>query len=162
MARQKLYVSKDQDGCITVLPSDCTVYGQGGAPGRRFGKVITSELTHRQTLWRKPGEDSAELGQYYSGMQAEILGEEGAFWTVLLGEKEGYQTKKALREVLAWEGKPEYTTQHQQREMAKPPHDAGIVKWMNLDEICRLIRYYIECKNNDRNHTAKFFTHNQS
>lgn len=108
MAGQMLYVSKDQDGGgISVLPSDCTVWAKVVPQGKRFGMVVTPELTRRQTLWQEPGEDSAELGQYYSGVQAEILGEEGTFWKVRLGEKEGYLAKEALREVLAWQGKPE-------------------------------------------------------
>lgn len=107
-AGQMLYASKDRDGGgISMLPGNCTVWAKMIPKDKRFGIVVAPEFSRRQILWQEPQEAGTELGQYYSGMQAEILGEEGSFWKVRLGEKEGYLAKEALREVLAWEGKPE-------------------------------------------------------
>ncbi len=102
---QELYVMEhpgDPDsGFFMALASQCTVVAKDIPAGKRYGMVVSEDMTKRVILRDSPRAEGEALAGYYSGTHAEILGEDGDYYQVKILALTGYLPKDGLREVQA-------------------------------------------------------------
>ncbi|MBR2054305.1 MAG: hypothetical protein IJ968_05355, partial [Clostridia bacterium] len=90
------------DGCeiadCEYFLSDAVITREKTGDNKTLGLVVSDEPQNRVHLRSEAKKESQSLGRYFTGTQLEIIGEEGAFYEVMVnGLTHGYMMKEYVR-----------------------------------------------------------------
>lgn len=94
------YYVRTNEVCAYLPANNAQVSREDTGDGRRYGVVVNPQLTDRLNLREKASTKSAALDKLFTGVQVEILSEEGEWFRVSAGGKTGYVLQQFVSEVV--------------------------------------------------------------